>query len=278
MRYLSHFILVCWVCAGSAQAFASATSSDEAMPKARESAHSSHRIEHALMLMQRGIDFHHKGHIQKAIRVLEEARRLAPKQLKIRRVLSEVYISLGELYERSRLRRRSRWCYARALSINPHLVDDKKFFARYQQLQADKAARKQTIPYTKSRDMALSLGLTLGINGLLGVQFGMLFAGMFQPTLTFSPVLQTFDLSLQVILLRMFHWSPYVSAGVVVQTPLDRSEQGIKLSGPSYHVGGGIHYLSSWGFSFLTGLDIVYMTGDKKGFHWLPNIQLSWVF
>lgn len=215
-----------------------------------------------------------QGKERTAITLLLRARRLEPGEQTTRHLLAKDYLRLGDRHGRAGRKERQRGFYRRALEEDPNLVEDAAFVVRYKALQT-----QPQLPLYKRRVFSAGLGMTLGVEGLLGIQVGALLFGMVNPQVTFSPVLQTLDLSLRVMPLRWWSWSPYVSGGFTTQLRVFGQDQLVRMPGAIFHVGVGIHYISSGGFTFSSGINFMIAPSSKDlPFAPIPTIQLAWYF
>jgi len=231
-----------------------------------------------------GLSLYQKGAFQLAEEHLEAVYRRSPEHEGVRYYLARIYIKLGDRSQKDF--DKQRYYYKRALEVDPRLLEDSSFVKRYRQLQLNQSSsttiqRKHTPHQSpKSRLFSFGVGLTLGVEGLLGVQTGVLIAGFLNPLFTFLPLQQSFDFSLKVIPLRRFDWSPFISAGITV--PLNsRPVHPLPLyREPFLHVAIGVQYISPIGFTFSSGISLSYHFEKTAVFSFIPvpSAQISWYF
>lgn len=231
----------------------------------------------AKVLLQHGILQYQKGRYHAAIAALEEVQRLMPRARKMRYYLSRSYVRQGDQLRSEPTRQRAR--YRQALDTDPRLIEDADFVRTYKELQTKQVTRRARRPF-KERMFGFGLGLTLGVEGLLGIQVGGLFAGMLNPLVTFSPVMRSLDLTLRIIPLRRFSWSPYIAGGVTLPIPLTRSGDPFHIEAPTLHGSVGVHYIAPIGISFTAGVSFTYNFAPNidTPFLPMPTVQLAWYF
>jgi len=234
----------------------------------------------ARILLQHGISQYQKGRYHAAIAALEEVKRLMPRERKMRYYLARAHIQQGDhLRSRGHLVQQ-REHYKQALDVDPRLLEDAAFVKAYKALQIEEAPPRPKRPPFKQRIFGFGLGVTLGVEGLLGLQVGGLFVGMLNPLITFSPVLRSLDLTLRIIPLRQFAWSPYISGGVTLPIPFTRSQNRFHIEAPTLHASVGVHYIAPIGLSFTAGVSFTYNFAQNidAPFLPMPSVQLSWYF
>lgn len=239
----------------------------------------------ARVLCEHGVSLYRRGRYQASIEAFREAERLASRPRAIRLHLARAYRQEGDLRGTKGQLETQRSYYKQALDCDPRLVEEASFALTYKRLQAraSQTLRQKTkrprLPY-KKRNIGFGLGVTLGVEGLLGIQVGMLFWGIVNPLVTFSPVLQSLDVSLRIIPLRSFAWSPYVSLGVTFALPLERLLSSFSSQGPIIHGTIGVHHVAPFGLTFVTGLSFTYDFSPQLDTPFLPipSVQLGWSF
>lgn len=238
----------------------------------------------AQVLFEHGLSLYKKRRYQAALSAFQEAYKSGSRQSKP--YLASCYRQVGSKYGRSGQIEQQRQYFKRALDLNPRLLDDKAFVRTYKQLQASASQSirssqgfEKRPPY-KDRAFGFGLGLTLGVEGLLGLQVGALIAGHINPLVTFSPVLQSLDLTLRVIILRHWTWSPYVSAGIAWSLNIEPATNALQVGFPVIHATVGIHYVAPIGLTFATGLSLTYNFTPQTAAPFLPipSVQFGWYF
>jgi len=235
------------------------------------------------LLLETGLGHFRRNEYKKAIASLSKARLMAPKDITLRYHLARVYLGYAESLQKEKRFNDQRKYYRLALQEDPRLIEDPAFVKRYHKIQTRKAPKgkepsKAKFPFFKERTYALSLGLTFGIEGLGGLQGGLLLLGRFNPLLTFAPLSETIDFSVRFIFMRTYRWSPYLSLGMLTELSIWTNATANDPKDQFFHAGVGIHFLSQMGFSFALGVSFVYGASQTKRFPLFPTAQLSWYF
>lgn len=233
---------------------------------------------------RKGVVYFQRGEFQRAKEYLQTALQKLPNDEGVRYYLARAYLKLGDQKQNFT---RQRHYYKQALDVDPRLLEDSSFVKRYRSLQTERGAasaslqRKQAPRVSpKRRLFSLGVGLVGGVEGLLGVQTGLMIAGVVVPLFTFLPVQQSFDFSLRILPLRRFNWSPFLSAGVNI--PLNRNSIHPipKYREPFLHVAIGVQYVAPIGFSFASGISLSYHFEKPAEFSFIPvpSVHFSWHF
>lgn len=237
-------------------------------------------------VFRKGVSLFQRGLYRKAEVWLNRALRQRPTDESVRYYLARTYLRLGLESQRRRDFETQRDYFQRALEVDPRLLEDSGFVKEYRKLQVGGARllqiqRTRTVRRSpKARLVSFGVGLTLGVEGLLGLQTGVLIAGIVNPLITFSPVQQSFDFSLKVIPLQRFDWSPYLSAGVTLPLNNNPIHPFPQFRTPFLHFALGVQYISALGFTFSSGLSLSYHFDQpmEVSFIPVPSVQISWYF
>lgn len=236
---------------------------------------------------QEGLREFESGHFKRAQSLLAQAMTAQPTHEGIRYYLARTYIRLAQQTQHEHNTEKRRSLLKRALEVDPRLLEDNSFVQQYKRLQVDgkgqqvALVQKQKLRKSpKSKLLSLGVGLTFGVEGLLGIQTGLLIGGMVNPLVTFSPVQQSFDFSLRIIPLRRFDWSPYLSVGVTLPTSNTPHSPFPAFPDPFFHFAMGVQYHSPIGFAFSTGLSLSYHLGETNAMSFIPipSAHISWYF
>ncbi len=232
----------------------------------------------------KGISLYQMGAFLRAEEHFTAVYRSFPEHEGVRYYLARTYLKLGERSLQGGFNKRRDY-YRRALEVDPRLLEDSSFVKRYREIQLNQISaasrRRKHVSHVspKERFFSFGVGLTWGVEGLLGVEAGVLIAGIVNPLFTFSPVQQSFDFFLKVIPLRRFRWSPFLGGGVTV--PLARSaiHPLPEFREPFLHIAIGIQYIAPIGFTFSSGISLSYhFKRAKFSFIPVPSLDLSWYF
>jgi tetratricopeptide (TPR) repeat protein len=235
---------------------------------------------------QRGLELYLEGKYRDALYFMLKALQNTPDDADIRCYLASIYIKLGLESQRQGDLHQQRVYYKQALAVDPSLIQNADFIVSYRHLQtsADSSiisrSTVRTIPLPKNKTVGFGIGLTLGIDGFLGLQTSLLIAGIVNPSLTFSPIQQTLDISMRIIPLRAYEWSPYLTLGVAFPVAIHKVHHFRELRQPCIHLSLGVQYLSSIGFAFSAGISIPYHfhTKHELSFVPVPSVQVAWYF
>lgn len=238
-------------------------------------------------LFQKGLRLFELGRYDKAEVVLQQAMNQEPSHEGIRYYLARTYIRLARKAQKLHHLAKQRALLKQALEVDPRLLEDNNFVQRYRQLQvATKGQRAMVVRKQKPRKspklklFSLGVGLTFGVEGLMGIQTGLLIGGMVNPLVTFSPIQQSFDFTLKIIPLRRFNWSPYLSVGVTLPTSNTAHSPFPAFPDPFFHFAIGVQYHSPIGFAFSSGLSLSYHLGETNSLSFIPipSAHISWYF
>ncbi len=236
---------------------------------------------------QEGLRQFESGHFKRAQSLLVQAMTAQPTHEGIRYYLARTYIRLAQQTEHDHNIEKRRALLKQALEVDPRLLEDNSFVQQYKRLQVDEKnhqvgliRKRKPRKSPKSKLLSLGVGLTFGVEGLLGIQTGLLIGGMVNPLVTFSPVQQSFDFTLKIIPLRRYDWSPYLSVGVTLPTSNTPHSPFPAFPDPFFHFALGIQYHSPIGFAFSTGLSLSYHLGGTNAMSFIPipSAHISWYF
>ncbi|HEY3355551.1 MAG TPA: hypothetical protein VGQ83_20035 [Polyangia bacterium] len=220
------------------------------------------------------------------------ASRFDPMMTAARVAKGHAFILLGDRFVAMGEKDQARLMFGKALEANPRLADDANFSVRYRAVTSPEARAVPT--YQKSeyevekiyprKDKIFGVGLTLGLEGIFGIQVGLMLAGIINPTFTYTPYWNWIDISVKVLPLKT-KWSPFIGAGYSYMWGWETcASNGYATACGGlghynfFHIDLGVQLMTKHGFAMNLGVNITNI--DNSEIRWIPIpfIDWSWYF
>jgi hypothetical protein len=239
----------------------------------------------------RGLQLMQQQQYGAAAEQFDVALRYDPMMTQARAAKGRAFIMLGDRFLNMGEKDQARLMYGKALEADPRLADSPNFSLRYRSVTSPEARavptyRKDEYEVEKiypRKDKIFGVGLTLGLEGVFGVQVGLMLAGIINPTFTYTPYWNWIDISVKVLPLKT-KWSPMIGAGYSKMWGWEHCSSstgtctGLGYYPGFFHIDLGVQLMTKHGFTMNMGVNITSI--DNADIRWIPIpfIDWSWYF
>jgi len=234
----------------------------------------------------RAVNLMHQQQYAAAAEQFDIALRYDPMLTAARTGRGHAFIMLGDRFLAMGEKDQARIMYGKALEAEPRLADDPNFSARFRSVTAPEARAVPT--YVKSEyeveriypreHKHFGVGLTLGLEGIFGIQVGVLLFGLVNPTVTYAPGFNTLDGSIKLTPLK-YKWTPIIGAGYTKGWKSCSATETYHCTGLGqfsyFHFDLGVQLMTKHGFTMNMGVNLTNAPDDTD-ITWIPIPFMDW--